>query len=176
MEYSIEEHRHRFAAWAAGRAASVNGCRFPVEEAKGILERTGMNTFIFHPEHLPLPHDIDSIHREWRRKVIEAAHGYPFTHGVAAKLINIYLKAAFVCGGSHDDDRVRALHPPIDSVLLEELYRRNIDNRKSVWDEARRIRWSNFTSDQYEKVIRNIREAMKGAALWEVERYWKGHQ
>lgn len=39
MSYSIEEHKHRFAAWAAGRAATVNGCRFKVEDGKKILER-----------------------------------------------------------------------------------------------------------------------------------------
>ena len=43
MSYSIEEHKHRFAAWAAVRAANVNGCRFTVEQGKDILEKAGMN-------------------------------------------------------------------------------------------------------------------------------------
>lgn len=176
MEYSIEEHRHRFAAWAAGRAASVNGCRFSVEEGKSILEKAEIRKLIYSPDNLPLPQDMDRAHREWRNKVIEAAASFPFTHGVAAKLINIYFKAAFVCGGYHDHERVRAIHPPIDSLLLEELSRRDIGSRKSVWDEARKVRWSKFTSEQYEKVIRNIREAMEGGALWEVEKYWRGYQ
>jgi hypothetical protein len=176
MEYSIEEHRHRFAAWAAGRAASVNGCRFPVEEGKLILERAGMKELIYGCDRLPLPQDIDNAHRGWRSNVIEAASGLPFTHGVAAKLINIYLKAGFVCGGYHEHERVQAMHPPIDSLLLDELSRRNIGGFKSIWDEAKRIRWSNFNSDQYEKVIRNIREALQDAPLWEVEKYWRGYQ
>jgi hypothetical protein len=37
MIYSIEEHKHRFAAWAASRAANVNKCRFRVEQGKKIL-------------------------------------------------------------------------------------------------------------------------------------------
>ena len=176
MEYSIEEHKHRFAAWAAGRAASVNGCRFPVEEGKAILEKAGMKELIYSPNRLPLPRDIDDAHRGWRIKIIKAAANFPFTHGVAAKLINIYLKAGFVCGGHHENERVRAIHPPIDSLLLDELSKRNIGGRKSVWDEAMKIRWSKFNSDQYEKVIFNIREAMQGAALWEVEKYWRGYQ
>jgi len=68
------------------------------------------------------------------------------------------------------------MHPPIDSLLLDELSRRNIGGFKSIWDEAKRIRWSNFNSDQYEKVIRNIREALQDAPLWEVEKYWRGYQ
>ena len=37
MPYSIELHKHRFAAWAAGRAVNVNGCRFTVEQGKKYL-------------------------------------------------------------------------------------------------------------------------------------------
>ncbi|MBE0440175.1 MAG: hypothetical protein IBX57_10550 [Gammaproteobacteria bacterium] len=44
MPYSIEEHKHRFAAWAAARAANVNGCRFTVEQGKDILEKASMNS------------------------------------------------------------------------------------------------------------------------------------
>ena len=135
-----------------------------------------MKELICSPNSLPLPQDIDSAHRTWRGKVIKAASTFPFTHGVAAKLINIYLKAGFVCAGHHEHERVRAIHPPIDSLLLDELSHRNIGGRRNVWDEAIKIRWSKFNSDQYEKVIYNIREAMQGAALWEVEKYWRGYQ
>jgi hypothetical protein len=46
MSYSIETHRHRFAAWAASRAASVNACRFPVEHGKKIIELAGIMEII----------------------------------------------------------------------------------------------------------------------------------
>lgn len=178
MPYTIEEHKHRFSAWAAGRAANVNGCRFSVEQAKAILEAAGLHQLLADPNDLPLPEDTDNRHREWRNNVIEAAHnlGLTFTHGVAAKLINIYLKAGFVCGGYHDRANVQALHPPIDSVLLDELSTQNIGGLCHAWNEARKIRWSNFDSDQYETVIRNIRDSMPNQALWEVEQYWRGYQ
>ncbi len=178
MNYTIEEHKHRFSAWAASRAATVNGCRFTVEQGKAILEKAGMRNLISDPNDLPKPQDIDSAHRVWRNRVIDAAAelGLTFTHGVAAKLINIYLKAGFVCGGHHDNERVRAIHPPIDSLLLNELYSQNVGGEKTLWNEAKRARWSNFNSDQYEKVVCGIREAMQGSALWEVEQYWRGYQ
>jgi hypothetical protein len=53
---------------------------------------------------------------------------------VAAKLINVYLKAVFVCGGQHSNKRVKSLHPPIDSQLLDELYNQNIGDLKREWD------------------------------------------
>jgi hypothetical protein len=178
VPYTIEEHKHRFSAWAAGRAANVNGCRFSVEQAKEIIEAAGLNQLLADPNNLPLPQDTDTRHREWRNSVITAAErlGLPFTHGVAAKLINIYLKAGFVCGGHHAHANVQALHPPIDSVLLDELSAQNIGGYRRAWNEARRIRWSNFDSHQYETVINNIRNSMPNQALWEVEQYWRGYQ
>jgi hypothetical protein len=111
MSYSIAEHKHRFAAWAAGRAATVSGCRFTVQQAKRILEAAGLNNLVDDVQKLPSPEQIDTSHRKWRNTVMAAAkaEGLLFTHGVAAKLINVYLKACFVCGGVHTDARVRPL-------------------------------------------------------------------
>lgn len=178
MEYTIDEHKHRFAAWAASRAASVKGCRFSVKQGKKVLEAAGMRKLISDPNNLPLPEGMDATHRQWRHAVINAAlaEGLNFTHGIAAKLINVYLKAGFVCGGHHGPERVQAVHPPIDSLLLDELYFKNIDGRRAVWNEARRIRFSNFDSNQYERVIEAIRDAVQEAALWRVEQYWPGYQ
>ena len=178
MPYSIEEHKHRFAAWAAGRAANVNGCRFSVQQCKNVLEAAGFKDLLGDVERLPQPEQMDMSHRKWRGSVVAAAknEGLVFTHGVAAKLINIYLKAGHVCGGQHNNARVRALHPPIDSVLLDELSAQDVGGLRAEWNLARRVRWSNFDSVQYETVIRNIRLSMQNSPMWEVEKYWRGYQ
>lgn len=67
MPYDIEEHKHRFAAWAAGRAASVKRCRFTVEQAKAIIEAVGLHRFIENPGTLPAPAAVDVQHRLWRK-------------------------------------------------------------------------------------------------------------
>jgi hypothetical protein len=179
MQYGIDEHRHRFAAWAAGRAASQTvGGRFKGEVARAILEEVGMRALIASPDLLPLPGAIDEKHREWRGKVIEAAkrRGVRLTHGVAAKLINIYFKAAFVCGGHHESDRVKALHPPIDSQLLKELAKEDVGGQRRYWKRALDGAWTKFDSNQYEELIRTLRVAMKGEPLWKVEEHWCGYQ
>jgi len=179
MDYSIHEHNHRFAAWAASRAASVNGCRFSVKEGKVILEDAGLKQLLASADELPQPSGIDTSHRGWRVDVIAAAkcQRLEFTHGVAAKLINIYLKAGFVCGGQHNNARVKSLHPPIDSQLLDELYKQNVGGLKREWGQAKNMRWSKFTSEQYEKVIANIRLALgENVPLWRIEKYWRGYQ
>lgn len=70
--YGIAAHRHRFAAWAAGRAASVKGCRFSVEQAKVILEAVRLDALLVGPEALPAT-DIDAAHAKWRGEVIAEA-------------------------------------------------------------------------------------------------------
>jgi hypothetical protein len=179
LSYSIEQHRHRFSAWASGRAASVKGCRFSVEQAKLIIEAVALDRLLVAPDELPLPSDIDEAHADWRSKVIiEAEHrfGLTFTHGIAAKLVNVYLKAAFVCGGHHAHERVEALHPPIDGLLLDELARRELGGQTAAWKNARRVRWSKLNSEQYQDVIDALRGAMPDQPFWHVEQYWRGYQ
>src|SRR5262245_6790023 len=84
LMYGIETHKHRFAAWAASRAASVKNCRFTVEQGRGILEECGFTIGFCRPEQLPEPHAIDAEHRGWRADILRAARPMPFTHGVAA--------------------------------------------------------------------------------------------
>ena len=44
MPYDINEHKHRFSAWAESRAASTMGCRFSVRVGKQIIETIGLES------------------------------------------------------------------------------------------------------------------------------------
>ena len=179
MSYTIEDHKHRYASWAASRAASTKTCRFNVLQGKKIIEAVGLNLLLSDPALLPGPTQIDAKHREWRMAAIKAASAEGlsgFGHGVAAKLINVYLKGAFVCAGHEAHENVAALHPPIDSLLLDELSANNVGDLKKAWNVARKRRWSKFNSTEYEEVINSIRAALEGRPMWEVESYWRGYQ
>jgi len=179
MPYTIEEHKHRYVAWAASRAASTKTCRFSVQQGKGIIEAVGLHNFLFNPDKLPTPSEIDVRHREWREKAIHTAVNSNlanFSHGIAAKLINVYLKGAFVCAGHESHPNVAALHPPIDKLLLDELCKNDFGGQRECWRAARKQRWSKLTSDQYEAVIQAIRISMNGEPLWQIEAYWRGYQ
>jgi len=127
---------------------------------------------------LPEPPAVDEEHRNWRTDLVRAAKSrkVPFTHGVAAKLVNVYLKSRFVCGGHHAHDRVKCLHPPIDSVLLASLAELNVGGNAKMWRRAARKRWSKFESQDYEQVVALIQRSLKRAPLWMIEEYWKGNQ
>jgi hypothetical protein len=102
--------------------------------------------------------------------------GITATHGVAAKLINCYVKVRLVCAGCHDDERVKAMHPPIDEVLLKRLAELDVGGFKQKWRAAGATRWSKFNSDQYERVIDLVRRALPGQPLWRIEEHWAGYQ
>lgn len=184
MEYSIHEHKHRFGVWAAGRASSVKNCRFSVKTGKELLESTLLDEFgnrIQVPEQLPSSEELDKIHKKWRKTIRDLGKtkfNLPISHGIAAKLINCYTKAVFVCGGYHDDPYVQALHPPVDALLLQSLNKGDL-KRKELWEKAWKWRWSNFNSDQYSQVINGIRDACREndlPGLWGIEFFWRGFQ
>ena len=88
MPYTIEDHKHRYAAWAASRAASTTTCRFTVLQCKNIIEAVGLNALLGYPSRLPSPAQIDAEHKKWREAAIVAVtkrEGLTrFGHGVAA--------------------------------------------------------------------------------------------
>lgn len=177
--YTIEEHKHRLAGWDAATSASASPlCRFKVRVGMEILEACRFNSK-FVVSRLPAESRLDAKHRQWRIAMISEAQGKGldgFTHGVAAKLINCYLKARFVCGGYHEHERVKCLHPPIDAVLLKALARQNVGGEKREWNKFEQQRWSKYDSKTYQSVIDLIRVVLKNEPLWKIEAYWEGHQ
>lgn len=177
QHYSIELHCHRFAAWAASRAASTKVCRFAVIKGIRALEACGFSEHFTHDK-LPPASETDSKHQEWRETICnrDDIRIEGMTHGVAAKLINIYMKTRFVCGGFAEDERVKALHPPIDRLLLNSMAQNNFGGASELWMHYRNIGWSNFNDEQYTAVINKIRESCHGTPLWKIEYFWQGHQ
>lgn len=198
QEYDLFEHRHRFYAWAAATAASRSPkCRFTVKMGVELIEMklhngVSLKEIAGSVNKLPEIHEFDDVHRRWREYLCDKAPSVitssnsKFTHGVAAKLINCYLKGVFTCGGHFPCDRVRVMHPPIDRLLLNDLMkpldkkyseitRTKIIEKKNVWKKYRNRGWSNFCSIEYEDVISNIKDVYDGE-MWKVEEYWSGAQ
>jgi hypothetical protein len=145
---------------------------------KRILEEAGF-TEQFTVEKLPLPEKLDAQHLQWRESLIKGARDrqYAFTHGIAAKLINGYLKDRFVCGGDHNNERVKCLHPPVDALLLHSLADNNFGGHAREWRRFLMTRWSKFDSKTYQSVIDLMRNSLPaGEPLWKIEQFWGGYQ
>lgn len=52
--YGIEEHKRRYVAWAASRAASTISCRFEVSIGRTIIEATGLHSLLSDAALLPV--------------------------------------------------------------------------------------------------------------------------
>lgn len=177
--YSINVHVHRLAAWAAATAASsAKGRRFTVQQGVTIIEAIGLHHLVGLPSTLPEPLMMDETHDRWREAAITAAAKLGldfFTHGLAAKLINVYLKVVFVNTAYATDPRVMALHPPIDRELLKSLAKSSV-GKASEWRRLRDKAWSTFGPSDYQDTIDAIRQALPGQPLWAVEQYWQAFQ
>lgn len=135
---------------------------------------TCCNELLESPENLPKPDDFDTWHRVMRARIRGAAGRNDVTDGVAAKLLSVYLKLTFVCGGYQEHPRVVVIHPPIDRLLLVGLARHEETRDVEAWTNFHP--WSNLNSERYEKLIGCIRRVLNGRPLWEIEKYWPGYQ
>lgn len=175
--YGIYEHVHRFAAWAASRAAG-RAC-FSVACGVFMIEQADLHQYLRNPDKLPKSSRwMDKKHKGWRESIQKAGRriGLRITDGRAAKLINVYFKAGLVTIANRNNERIGALHPPIDSVLLEQLSRVDQD-QGGFWNDMGQRRWTNFTSREYQCVINKIREKLgEERRLWMIEEYWQGYR
>ena len=129
-EYDLAEHRFRFAAWLASRAAGTSPlCRFKVETGFKLLEKGDVKNRFQTWEDLPKSQEeFDEKHTEICCKIFNESKNIvvcrEFTYGIVAKLINCYLKAIYQCGIQPVPEpeifkRMNFIHPPIDRILLE---------------------------------------------------------
>ena len=193
--YTYAEHRFRFAAWAAGSAVTQIGFSFKVKDAHDILEATGFRGLAEEGvEWLPEPANFDVQHRDWRRSIRREAKQNKIqglSHGRAAKLINVFLKALMPpdlenLPAGHKE-KWCTVHPPIDRILLANMKKDGV-GCPDFWSSlpgSSFPAWTQFGSEDYQKVIDLIRENEESCLglgsngpvpLWKVERYWDGHQ
>ena len=183
--YDIYEHVHRFAAWAAARAASQKGHRFSVSIGKKIIDNVELRDKIGPITHIASnAENMDIWHKGMCERIREEAKKYitkkgkkiEISHGVAAKLINVYLKVALVTVSSTDKN-IGLLHPPIDSQVLKGLKKDEKGKNQKLyefWKIKCKRGWSKFTCEEYQAVIKKIRQNPDfEKQLWMVEKYFQ---
>jgi hypothetical protein len=169
MAYGENEHAHRFATWAACTAARASPkYRFKVRDGKILLESVGINA------ELQIPGENKEVFDQWhkakRNSLVEKDKNRRMTHGIAAKLLNVYLKARYL--GQFPTTH---FHPPLDDLLIKGIKRAVKNNERISKDLPQKCAWSLLTSDEYEQWIRAITELLNGQPLWMIEEYWTGH-
>jgi hypothetical protein len=176
MSYDIAEHRHRFAVWAAARAAQ-RGFKATVGNLRLALQSTGIRNTLSLPTTLRCSTvEFDAMHNEWCSAVQSFLIdlGIPgSSYGRAAKLINVYVKATIILGEDRETPLGHHAHPPIDSNLLRALAMSN--EIKSPYRRAwARVRWTKLERSTYRELIEQLRDVVsEGAPFWTIESYWQ---
>ena len=203
--YNSDLHKHIISTWAASTAASQITFRFSVEcgmklillGAKGsFIDELTFTNFIKEIKNFKSQKEYDSWHysviENMRKKsddlqLLLEKHNKnyeDYSYGIAAKLLNCYLKVFFLeyFGKEKFADFI---HPPIDRLLLLALQKEdpklfNFNNDVFVSVKYPKIPvWTKINVNEYTSIINLINEfilsrGQKG--LWRSEAFWRGHQ
>jgi hypothetical protein len=174
MDYDAFEHRHRFSAWAAARAAQRGFASVVV--LRDALQGSGIVEFVRNPATLNCDATgFDAHHRRLCTKIISLLLRQvraEVSYGRAAKLVAVYLKSMFVLGPAGSSSVACVAHPPIDSILLRNLAASDKGTAKSRarW---RTTRWTRLDRRAYFRLIGELRKILPpGAPFWTLEQYW----
>jgi hypothetical protein len=176
-DYDIEEHRHRFAAWAAARATQRG--LTSVEHLCQALNSSGLRKFLAKCDTKSVDETaFDRHHGKWCRAIVRYLRNAGIkpkhvTFGRAAKLVAVYLKSMIVLGPGFGSALCRVAHPPIDSILLFNLTRSPevVSPHKHEWAA---LRWTSLEEPGYYRLIKQLRDILApGEPFWMLERFWK---
>lgn len=208
--YEIKHHKHILAVWAAGTAANNSTkFRFSVEFGKKLLllgsNINCENGFIEHIEEvrsLTTQESFDAWHHSTISAMIDSEkveqlvieqniasgknlNSENYSYGIAAKLLNVYLKVYFL-GEFSKKAFADYIHPPIDRLLLEQLQKLDRKRFSFIMEDFKGHKltngipaWTQLTFNQYEDIIRRVKshiEEQNVIGLWKIEYAWKGHQ
>lgn len=208
--YDIKMHKHIVSVWSAATAANNSTkFRFPVEFGKKLLilatDSFLESEFIEYIESIRKiktqelfdewhdttvckmiePEKIDLLIDSYNQKSKTLLVSSNYTYGIAAKLLNVYLKVYFL-GEFNKGQFADFIHPPIDRLLLKQL--RSVDKNLFSFSknsfEGHKLTeglpaWTQFTDQQYKNILSKIKRHLhdNGATgLWKVEYAWKGYQ
>ena len=190
--YDIIEHRHRLAVWGAGRAYSRQGPGHTIAVARQLIENSKLSD-INSPDDLPAADQMDAFIHERIHQVMAASLPIRYTnkdkqvvplqctYGRAQKLVNMYLKLKIVCAGFETHEKVHALHPPLDKVLLDALFAsKKVDcpddlaKFQTALETAKQMgkAWTVFDRQTYDAYIAAIKVFQGKQPLWAAERLW----
>ena len=204
--YNLDFHKHILSKWAASRAASQSkGFKFSVELGSKLLllGKKGSQAsdqefidYIKQIENFNSQDDYDSWHHQTilnmtsytdELKQLLDKHNKSFnnyTYGIAAKILNCYLKVFFL-ESFHNQKFADFIHPPVDAILLKALRKEDeklFNFKNSVFTNigVQKIpTWTRINENEYKMIIKLMKEFVSSKnqnGLWKIESFWIGHQ
>jgi hypothetical protein len=168
--YPHEEHMHRYACWAAARAAQRKWKGGKARVVKDVIEHVGLQgslriLFEQKPDYAAYQVWHSEIAQEMTR--LFRLLGRETYYGRSAKIIGIYVKTVYVAR-----DLFCALstvaYPPVDQELLMA-----VKKCKETPPYRHKLSWTTFDETDHNDAIAYLRELVQNRPFWEVERYWR---
>ena len=204
--YNSDFHKHILSKWAASRAASQSkDFKFSVELGSKLLlfgtseSQASDQEFIDYIKQIETfnsQDDFDSWHHQTIVNMITDTYEFKqllnthnkshnnYTYGIAAKLLNCYLKVFFLesFGKQNFADFI---HPPVDAILLKALRKDDkklFNFKNSIFTNigVQKIpTWTRINENEYKTIIKLMKEFVSSKnenGLWKIESFWIGHQ
>tara|TARA_Y100000991_G_scaffold127609_1_gene96131 strand:- start:94 stop:723 length:630 start_codon:yes stop_codon:yes gene_type:complete len=204
--YNLDFHKHTLSKWAASRAASQSKhFKFSVELGSELLMlgKKGFKVtnqdfinYIKQIENFKTQDDYDSWHHQTIMNMTSGNDKLKnllninnkslnnYTYGIAAKILNCYLKVFFLesFGNQKFADFI---HPPVDAILLKALRKEDkklFNFKNSIFTNIgiQKIpTWTRINQDEYKEIIKLMKEFLSSKnqnGLWKIEFFWIGHQ
>lgn len=166
VEYTLSEHKHRFAIWTAARA--VQRSWTTTANISRVITAVQLQALVESYKNLKSQAEFDEIHKRLCEKMIDEFRllGVESTYGRAAKILAVYLKTSIIMAADVDNEQMRFIHPPIDRILLRNLPV-NID-----FGEVKKLNWTQLNKDKYWSMVQTLRELL-GILDWRLEMVWR---
>jgi hypothetical protein len=159
--YTIEEHKHNFAVWAASK--SVQRGFTSIYKISVAIKKSGLKEFVESYSKCE-KEQFKSFHIKCSNKIILALKDENCTYGLAAKIIAVYLKTSLIL--YNKGKNCENIHPPLDRILLNNFIKFNAIKEYTYQP------WTKLSKSDYWDLVSLI-EKYEGKINWELERYWK---
>ncbi|MBI1327332.1 MAG: hypothetical protein GC136_06775 [Alphaproteobacteria bacterium] len=162
QDYDEFEHRHRFAAWAAARAAQRGLLGGTNKNLINALGGCNIKEFVRNPSRDLYERD----HDKWCDSILNEIRF--MAYGRAAKLIAVYLKVMLILDPGVPSEITDVIHPPIDSVLLINI--KKIKGFESF--KYSKAKWTGLDKIEYQEIIEDLKKLKGDMPFWKIEQAW----
>lgn len=165
-DFDLDPMRFEFFAWAAARAAQAGSSKTTVAVLRRALVDADAANW-----HRTIAADSAQAYDAWHIGTIETVCGGlasvpSMSWGIAAKLVNVYIKGRWLLDGSHPGPMRSFGHPAIDSILL------GLIDKTYGTTYAGSLRWQRMTRVEYQGVVAHLRQNHPTQAIWTIEATW----
>lgn len=102
--------------------------------------------------------EYDDLHTEMCESIMRHAmkRNISLTYGIAAKIVNVYIKTISINLGKNEYPVLRYIHPPVDRRILTNIGA--AFKNSPFWRKNSKKAWTKLSKDEYMDIINSMRK------------------